>query len=311
MLAAAALGLLATLLTAAAVAPSAIATVRARREFDLQLSRRAQLGERLAALVEGLADLERQSQRLEAQVSRAARIYGLPEPEYRPSTVAPPQSAPRETIFGGLIGHGRRTSMALESRLDRLDGALAEIVSWEREHPEEAELAPLRWPMTERLAVPTSGFGLRRSAAAGELEFHAGLDLAAPAGTAVVAPAAGVVLWTGEAPANAGGEWWRLGRLVVLRHGERFLTVLGHLDRVTVPRGRRIRPGESLGTVGNSGWAATPQLHYEVWRRAAGGDWHAVDPAVFLFESELPTTVLAERSSDAPGPPALPRAFRP
>ncbi|MDQ6918747.1 MAG: M23 family metallopeptidase [Candidatus Dormibacteraeota bacterium] len=108
--------------------------------------------------------------------------------------------------------------------------------------------------------------------------FHSGIDLAAPAGTAVFAPDGGV------ASVGAGGP---CGIHVVLRHGGGVETLYCHLLNATVADGQPIAAGERIGSVGSSGNSTGPHLHFEVHR-----DGRAVDPAGWL----LPTPVTTKHS---------------
>jgi murein DD-endopeptidase MepM/ murein hydrolase activator NlpD len=306
-----ALSLLGGLITVAAVTPSAIRAYRGHREYDLQVARRSQLGARLRALVEGLARLDRQTQDLERHVARLAAIYGIGGTESPPPEEDPGARADRGSIFAGAVARGLRLAGSAGARLERVDRGLAVLAAWEAAQPPETASLPVRSPVPEGVSVPTSGFGTRRVPGGGELEFHAGLDFAAAAGTEVAATADGVVIWSGEAPSTAGPAWWRLGRMVVIRHDDRFVTLFGHCERVIAPRGRRVRSGETIATVGASGWTGTPQLHYEIRRRSADGSWAAVDPRLFLLASEPPAQAPAETPPGGLGPPALPRAFQP
>jgi murein DD-endopeptidase MepM/ murein hydrolase activator NlpD len=311
-LAATGLALLGALLTLAAITPSALAAIRQRREFDLQLGRRAQLGERLQALVGELGEVEDGLRRLEAEAARAAGIYGLPVAPAPPPAAAsaPPTAAHQGTIFAATVVRGERLAHEMTTRFERLDAELSALADFEAREIALVRSLPLGRPLVGELTIATSGFGHRRSPAGGaELEFHPGLDLSAPAGTSVIAPADGVVLWAGDAPPNAGPAWWRLGRLVVVRHGDRFLTVAGHCARTKVMRGARVRTGQVLAEVGSSGWAAAPQLHYEVRRRDPDGTWRAIDPQLFLAPAGAVS--VAEAGVGGPSPPPLPGAFRP
>jgi murein DD-endopeptidase MepM/ murein hydrolase activator NlpD len=302
---------LAALVGAAAVAPSIFATVRGRREYALQQARRDQLGARLRALVEELARLDRQGERLARRVARYQAIYGLGPAEPPEPTVAPQAFEPEATIFAATIGRGAHLVEALTARLSWVDSVIASVTAWEAAHPAEPASLPMRWPLGAATAVPTSGFGPRRIPGGGALEFHAGLDIAAPEGTPVLAAAEGQVLWAGDAPADAGAAWWRLGKLVVIRHGDRFLTLYGHCDRTLVQRGRRVSAGDPVATVGATGWTASPQLHYEVRRRSPGGDWQALDPRLFVLVDESATAGPLEVAGQGPEPAPLPRQFRP
>ena len=306
-----ALAVLGGLVTVAAVAPSAVRAYRAHREYDLQLARRLQLGTRLRALVESLSNLDRQAERLDQRVRRLQEIYGLAGGPARSPVLDLVARADGESIFAGAIARGLRLAESAEARVERADRGLAALAAWETAHPGEVAQLPVRSPLPEGVSVPTSGFGQRRMPGAGELEFHAGLDFAAAAGTEVVATGDGVVLWSGEAPSQSGPAWWRLGRIVAVRHGDRFLSIYGHCERVLAARGRRVEAGETIARVGATGWTGTPQLHYEIRRRAVGGGWTAVDPGIFLLALEAPAGETAEPAPGGPAAPPLPRAFQP
>lgn len=292
--------------------PSLVAASRVRREMNVALERRSQLGARLRALVDAYVDLERQVREHATRVDRIRRLYGLPE------LVASDGSEPGArfepaTIFRAAILHARRVDATVDATLARADAQLAVLARWERDRPDEVRALPALAPLRAADSVVVAGFGPRRHAVSEELEFHAGLDLAAPAGTTIRAPSEAVVVWAGEAPASAGELWWRLGRIVVLAHGRSFRTLFGHCDRLLVRSGQRLAAGTPIATVGASGWAPTPRLHYEVRRRAGDGDWEPVDPLAFaldpawtLFGANAPA---AGRDETGVVPPALPRVF--
>jgi murein DD-endopeptidase MepM/ murein hydrolase activator NlpD len=94
---------------------------------------------------------------------------------------------------------------------------------------------------------------------------HLGVDYAAPSGTPVVASADGVV--------TLAGWWGGLGRAVRLRHANGYETLYGHLSRIQVRRGQRVRQGQRIGAVGQTGLATGPHLDYRMRR-----DGRFVDP---------------------------------
>jgi murein DD-endopeptidase MepM/ murein hydrolase activator NlpD len=97
---------------------------------------------------------------------------------------------------------------------------------------------------------------------------HQGIDIAAPAGAPVIAPAAGVVITTST---QAG-----YGLLLELDHGRGVVTRYGHLSRILVRAGQSVTRGQLLANVGSSGLSTGPHLHYEI--RVAG---EVVDPLLF------------------------------
>jgi murein DD-endopeptidase MepM/ murein hydrolase activator NlpD len=103
--------------------------------------------------------------------------------------------------------------------------------------------------------------------------FHAGIDIAARAGTRVVAASMGRIAWAGP---RAGG--W--GNLVVVAHRSHVRTFSAHLSSIRVSVGQRVARGEPIGLVGNTGTVTATHLHFEVRVRGA-----AVNPLAALLEA--------------------------
>jgi murein DD-endopeptidase MepM/ murein hydrolase activator NlpD len=129
---------------------------------------------------------------------------------------------------------------------------------------------PSLWPVLGRIS---SGFGdTRLSPSSGGTRPHRGIDISAPSGTMVVAPADGVV--------NFAGRESEYGRLICLDHGHGYSTMFGHLKDLLVKTGDKVRKGQTIGTVGMSGNSTGPHLHYEV--RIHG---NPVNPVRYLNQS--------------------------
>lgn len=118
---------------------------------------------------------------------------------------------------------------------------------------EDMQFTPSMWPVTGTL---TGTFGERLDPFSGEGAFHAGLDISAPYGTEVRVSADGVVADVGT---HTG-----LGRAITVDHGFGIETVYGHLSKYGTEPGRRVKRGEVIGYVGDSGRASGPHLHFEV-----------------------------------------------
>lgn len=133
--------------------------------------------------------------------------------------------------------------------------------------PPSATTAPARsdvrlaWPVAE--GVLYSGFGLRHGVR------HDGIDLGAPEGTPVLAAADGEVIYVGVDRA--------FGHLVILRHPDRLVTVYAHNRDVTVRTGQRVRAGDLIAHLGQSGRSEGPHLHFEVREGTT-----PVDPLLYL-----------------------------
>src|SRR6476469_2888637 len=165
---------------------------------------------------------------------------------------------PSATIDGGL---GVRTELELR-RFQRWAGLEPDGVAGASTYA-ALRLAPascpisLAWPVAGQIGDP---FGPRGN------RFHAGVDIIAPSGALVGADAPGRVTWAGR----LAGGW---GKLVVVAHANGVRTLYAHLSSIAVRVGQLVVPGDRVGTVGATGDATGPHLHFEVRVRGA-----AVDP---------------------------------
>lgn len=167
-----------------------------------------------------------------------------------------------ETRFvdGEPAGTGRILAAEFENRGARLRAfrwtAPDGVEGYYTEDGRSARKAFLRSPMA--LSRVTSGFSLARlHPIFGTWRAHRGVDYGAPTGTPIRATANGVVAFAGR----QGGY----GNVVVLRHGGAHSTLYGHLSRFArgMKSGARVSQGETIGYVGQTGWATGPHLHYE------------------------------------------------
>ena len=102
----------------------------------------------------------------------------------------------------------------------------------------------------------TSNYGPRMSPYAGRIKMHEGLDIGAPIGTPIVAPADGVVTFSGPKPG--------FGNFVQIDHGYGVETIFGHASTLAVKKGQKVTRGDKIATVGNTGYSTGPHVHYEV-----------------------------------------------
>lgn len=130
---------------------------------------------------------------------------------------------------------------------------------------------PSRWPVRGPV---NSEFGRRPSpwtADSGAREFHAGLDIGAPVGTSVRAPAHGTVLFAGRVP--------EYGISLIIDHGNEIRSVYGHLSRLYVSQNELVERGQVVALTGNTGRSSGPHLHYEVLVQG-----RPVNPRMYLWD---------------------------
>lgn len=130
------------------------------------------------------------------------------------------------------------------------------------------------WQSFPKFIVPTTGkfsnsFGRKRFFNGEERAPHSGLDIPAPVGQKVVAPANGIVVQT--------GSYFFNGNTVLIDHGQGLISMLCHLSKIDVEKGQTIRQGELLGLVGKTGRVTGAHLHWGMSLNNA-----RVDPQLFL-----------------------------
>ncbi|EFF82250.1 peptidase, M23 family [Acinetobacter haemolyticus ATCC 19194] len=130
------------------------------------------------------------------------------------------------------------------------------------------------WKNIPNFIRPTAGkfsnsFGRKRFFNGEERAPHSGLDIPAPVGQKVVAPADGIVVQT--------GDYFFNGKTVLIDHGQGLISMFCHLSKINVEKGQSIRQGEVLGLVGKTGRVTGAHLHWGMSLNNA-----RVDPQLFL-----------------------------
>jgi murein DD-endopeptidase MepM/ murein hydrolase activator NlpD len=164
------------------------------------------------------------------------------------------QGGPLTPISLSTMGTGDDGTLRANAILDELDQLNTYRIA--------VEQVPFALPVRDSFRW-TSGFGPRWG------RMHQGVDMAAPIGTPVYAPADGVVVFAG----------WQsgYGRLIKIQHEFGIETRYGHLNAIRVEVGQRVSRGERIGDIGNSGRSTGPHLHYEI---RVGGE--ALNPMIYI-----------------------------
>lgn len=141
----------------------------------------------------------------------------------------------------------------LKGAASRQEASLQMLIEYFEDKRSLYASTPSVWPVRGWV---TSPFGNRTSPFSGILKFHEGLDIAAQTGTPVMAPADGVVVKAGFSTGY--------GNMVEISHGYGIKTVFAHNSRLNVKAGQRVKRGDIISYVGDSGSSTGPHLHYEV-----------------------------------------------
>ncbi len=141
----------------------------------------------------------------------------------------------------------------LKGAASRQETSLQMLIEYFEDRRSLYASTPSAWPVRGWV---TSPFGNRTSPFSGILKFHEGLDIAAQTGTPVMAPADGVVVKAGFSTGY--------GNMVEISHGYGIKTIFAHNSRLNVKAGQRVRRGDVISYVGDSGSSTGPHLHYEV-----------------------------------------------
>lgn len=145
---------------------------------------------------------------------------------------------------------------------------------------EKITKAKSHWSENDDIALkfikPTKGpysspFGLRRFFNNQPRKPHSGLDIAAPKGTPIVAPADGIVINT--------GDYFFNGNTVFIDHGQGLITMYCHMDHIDIAKGTKVKTGDIIGKVGLTGRVTGAHLHWSVILNNT-----TVDPQLFLSE---------------------------
>jgi murein DD-endopeptidase MepM/ murein hydrolase activator NlpD len=255
--------------------------------YTTDLSRAARLQQENASLAREIGELHRRLVTLADTLTRIsqrdARIRVLAnlepiDPQVQAAGIGGPASA--EIGLAGLTGVTRRTA---DIRVDL--GALIRranlLASSFKEAADSLALHTARLAATPSI-MPTQGWlssafsSMRVHPILHMARPHEGIDVSAPMGSPIEAPAAGVVT-------DAGWETG-YGNTITIDHGFGIVTKFAHASKILVKTGQRVSRGQRIALVGNSGLATGPHLHYEVHVKG-----RPVDPLKYVLPEGVVT----------------------
>lgn len=165
----------------------------------------------------------------------------------------------------------------LSSRIKTQEKSYTEIAGFIRNKEILLASTPAIQPISNKeLKRVASGFGYRIDPVYKTVRFHAGLDFTAPQGTPIYATANGVAKLAG----NFGNGY---GNYVIIDHGYGYETLYGHMFRVKIKNGIKVKRGEIIGYVGSTGKSTGPHCHYEVHKNG-----RPIDPVYFFYNDLTP-----------------------
>ncbi|MGH8090623.1 MAG: M23 family metallopeptidase [Rudaea sp.] len=242
------------------------AQIEAQRQNLIQLESSSQRN--LNALAVQLGSLQARALRLDALGQRLAQVGKLDANEFD-FTTAPglggpedadakpqPLNADLATNIASLRGQFRDE----ETRLNVLEQLLLD-------RRVDNELLPKGYPVAG--GYIGSGFGSRADPMGGGVEHHMGIDFDAPSGSAIHAVADGVVTFVGQRSGY--------GNVVEIDHGNGYMTRYAHNSKNVATVGERVRAGQTVARVGQTGRATGPHCHFEVWLHG-----RAVNPIAYV-----------------------------
>lgn len=217
----------------------------------------------VASMVEEMDGLKDQFQRLQNLDHKLRLLASLEPPSGANKPLSglggpDPSSTSSDEVFisdrqSALVESMRRELDSLKVASVRQEGSFRELESALQEMKSQLASTPSVWPVKGWV---TSGFGSRISPFTGRKVMHTGLDIATRKGSLITSPADGVVI-------RVNSEY-DFGKLVEVDHGYGIVTRYGHNSQVLVRVGQRVRRGQPIARVGNTGRSTGPHLHYEV-----------------------------------------------
>ncbi len=137
-------------------------------------------------------------------------------------------------------------------------------------------IRPVQMSKSDTYVHMLSGFGMRKHPVHKVNRMHKGIDFPARRGTPVIATGNGTVVSVKRRRTG-------YGRSILIDHGFGYTSLYAHLDKIEVKKGQKIKRGEQIGTIGRTGTATAPHVHYEVRRNG-----QAINPIQYCMDGLSP-----------------------
>jgi murein DD-endopeptidase MepM/ murein hydrolase activator NlpD len=151
-----------------------------------------------------------------------------------------------------------------------------EVINMAKNKEKMLACLPAIQPVDKRKCTIVSGFGYRIHPVYKTMRMHTGIDFSAKIGTPIYATGDGVVI---DPEGNESGY----GNVVVINHGFGYQTLYGHMSKILVKIGTRVKRGQLIGLVGSTGLSVAPHCHYEVIKNGV-----KIDPVHFFYNDLTP-----------------------
>ena len=178
--------------------------------------------------------------------------------------------------YGELVVEIVQKLELIEKKLSSQSRSFDEVFEITKEKQKMLKAIPSIQPINNRdLTRIASGFGMRMHPIYKILKMHQGMDFTAPVGTEIYATGDGTVEkvgWTGG-----------YGKTILINHGYGYKTRYAHCSKFKCKKGQKVKRGDHIGYVGNTGQSTGPHLHYEVFKNK-----RQINPVNFFFNDLSP-----------------------
>ncbi|MEI9944124.1 MAG: M23 family metallopeptidase [Chitinophagaceae bacterium] len=226
---------------------------------DRMSDRYSDLDEQLKALEQQMKELEKRDNNVYRSIFEANPIPDSARAKEMENQkeIATIEGMENNELYSSIVS----TLNKLSSRIKVQNASYSELDGLIKTKEKLLSHTPAIQPVSNKeLSRIASGFGYRVDPVYKTVKMHAGLDFAAPQGTAIYATADGTVSTGG----NTGNGY---GNHVVINHGYGYETLYGHMVRVKARAGEQVKRGEIIGWVGSTGKSTGPHCHYEVHKK--------------------------------------------